>query len=56
MLPAQNRWLWLVGAGVALPIDLAKSLQKEVASGRLKLGAMYEKIQKNLARKEFPKP
>jgi hypothetical protein len=40
----------------SLPIDLAKTLQKEVASGRLKLGAMYEKIQKNLARKEFPKP
>jgi hypothetical protein len=40
----------------SLPIDLAKSLQKEVAAGRLKLGAMYDEIQKNLVRKELPKP
>ena len=39
----------------SLLIDLAKSLQKDVASGRLKLGAMYEKIQKSLVRKELPK-
>jgi hypothetical protein len=40
----------------SLPIDLAKSLQKEVVAGRLNLGAMYEKIQKNLVRTELPKP
>ena len=39
----------------SLPIDLAKSLQKEVSAGQLKLGAMYEKIQKSLLRKELPK-
>jgi hypothetical protein len=35
----------------SLPLDLAKSLQKEVAAGRLKLGAMYEEIQKQLGPK-----
>jgi hypothetical protein len=39
-----------------LPIDLAKSLQAEVAAGKLKLGAMYEKIEKSLVRKELLKP
>jgi hypothetical protein len=35
-----------------LPIDLAKSLQSD--EGKLKLGAMYEKIEKSLVRKECP--
>ena len=39
-----------------LPIDLAKSLQAEVAAGKLKLGAMYDKIEKSLVRKELLKP
>jgi hypothetical protein len=39
-----------------LPIDLARSLQKEVSAGQMKLGAMYEEIQKNLVRKALPKP
>ena len=40
----------------SLSIDLAKSLQKEVAAGRLELGAMYDEIQKNLVRTKLPKP
>ncbi|MGA8436231.1 MAG: hypothetical protein WB713_15880, partial [Methyloceanibacter sp.] len=50
--------LYVADANVAaysLPIDVAKSLQKEVSAGQLKLGAMYEKIQKSLVRKELPK-
>ena len=43
-------------AAYVLPIDRAKSLQSDVAAGKLKLGAMYEAIQKNLIRKEVPKP
>jgi hypothetical protein len=43
-------------AAYVLPIDLAKSLQSDVAAGKLKLGAMYEKIEKRLVRKELPKP
>ena len=39
-----------------LPIDLAKSLQKEVSAGQMKLEAMYEEIKKHLVRKELPKP
>ena len=38
-----------------LPVGLAQSLQKDVAAGKLKLGTMYEKIQKSLVRKELPK-
>ncbi|MGC1347272.1 MAG: hypothetical protein WA863_14515 [Methyloceanibacter sp.] len=40
----------------ALPVDLAKSLQKDVAAGKLQLAAMYEKIEKRLVHKELPKP
>ena len=40
----------------ALPVDLAKSLQKDVAAGKLQLAVMYEKIEKRLVRKELPKP
>jgi hypothetical protein len=39
-----------------LPIELAKSLQKEVSAGQRKLQAMYEEIKKHLVRKELPKP
>jgi hypothetical protein len=39
-----------------LPVDLAKSLQKEVSAGQMKLEAMYEEIQRNLVRKALPKP
>jgi hypothetical protein len=39
-----------------LPIDLAKSLQKEVSAGQMKLEAMYEEIKKPLVLKELPKP
>jgi len=39
-----------------LPIDLAKSLQKEVSADQMKLEAMYEEIKKHLVRKELPKP
>jgi hypothetical protein len=42
--------------GYFLPIDLAKSLQKEVSAGQMKLEAMYEEIKKHLVRKELPKP
>ena len=38
-----------------LPVDLAKSLQKEVSAGQMKLEAMYEEIQRNLVRKALPK-
>ena len=39
-----------------LPIVVAKALQNDVATGKLQLGAMYEKIEKSLVRKELPKP
>ena len=39
-----------------LPVNLAKSLQKDVAAGKLQLGAMYDKIEKSLVRKELPEP
>ena len=39
-----------------LPIVVAKALQNDVAAGKLQLGAMYEKIEKSLVRKELPKP
>ena len=39
-----------------LPVELAKSLQKAVSAGQMKLGAMYEEIQRNLVRKALPKP
>ena len=39
-----------------LPIEIAKSLQKGVSTGQMKLGAMYEEIQKDLGRKNIPKP
>jgi hypothetical protein len=45
-----------INVAYVLPIDLAKSLQKEVSAGQPKLGAMYEKIEKSLVRKELPKP
>ena len=39
-----------------LPIVVAKALQNDVATGKLQLGAMYEKIEMSLVRKELPKP
>jgi hypothetical protein len=38
-----------------LPLDLAGSLQKEVALGHMQIGAMYDQIKKNLARKDVPR-
>jgi hypothetical protein len=52
--------LYVADANVAtdgaysLPTDVAKSLQKEVSAGQLKLGAMYEKIQKSLSGRNCP--
>jgi hypothetical protein len=39
-----------------LPINIVKSLQNAVATGQMKLGTMYEEIQKALGRKELPHP
>jgi hypothetical protein len=53
--------LYVADANVAtdgaysLPTDVAKSLQKEVSAGQLKLGAMYEKIQKSLSGRNCPR-
>lgn len=52
--------LYVADANVAtdgaysLPTDVAKSLQKEVSAGQLKLGAMYEKIQRSLSGRDCP--
>jgi hypothetical protein len=40
----------------SLPIELARSLQKEVSAGLIKLEAMYQEIQKHLVRKDLPEP
>lgn len=42
--------------GYFLPVNIAKSLQMAVATGQMKVEAMYKEIQKNMGRKELPSP